>query len=62
MVVQVIHRRFGNVTDPNATTLGAGTAQLVTSNFKMDLCSAGSGYKQENTAGAVSGDGFALIF
>jgi hypothetical protein len=50
------------VTDPNATTLGTGTASIGNGVIsRWTYVAAGSGYKQENTAGTISGDGFADI-
>ena len=51
-----------SVTDPNATTLGTGTASIGNGVIsRWTYVAAGSGYKQENTAGTISGDGFADI-
>ena len=50
------------VTDPNATTTGTGTASIGDGVIsRWTYVAAGSGYKQENTAGTVSGDGYADI-
>jgi len=50
------------VTDPNATTLGTGTASIGDGVIsRWTYAAAGSGYKQENTTGTVSGDGYADI-
>ena len=51
-----------SVTDPNATTVGTGTATIGDGVIsRWTYVAAGSGYKQENTAGTVSGDGYADI-
>jgi hypothetical protein len=50
------------VTDPNATTVGTGTATIGDGVIsRWTYVAAGSGYKQENTAGTVSGNGYADI-
>ena len=50
------------VTDPNATTLGTGTATIGDGVIsRWTYAAAGSGYKQENTTATVSGDGYADI-
>ena len=50
------------VTDPNATTLGTGTASIGDGVIsRWTYAAAGSGYKQENTTATVSGDGYADI-
>ena len=50
------------ITDPNATTTGTGTASIGDGVIsRWTYVAAGSGYKQENTAATVSGDGYADI-
>ena len=51
-----------SITDPNATTLATATAETGDGVIsKWDISAAGSGYKQENTTGTVTGNGYAEI-